>query len=592
MTQPDTEIALQRLVMALVGALAGLATWYFGELADTMFHRPRLYLFTVSFVMGGFTILLGIIGPLGWVRALAGALGLAALVSGLLTWATLRFDMLEPFFDSGLPLLAMALLLFIGTPFVSAGLQRRGGVVDYPLLFDTAWTILVRYLAAWLFTGVAWALVFLSNALFEIVGVSVIEDLLDIDPVPFALTGLFLGLAIAIMHELRAFVSPFLVLRLFRVILPVLTVVVGVFLVALPIRGLDRLFGNLSVAATLMAVTIAAITLITSTLDRNSEEEAQAAALRWSARIMCLMLPFLTAAAAWAVWLRVEAYGWTPERIAAALSAALLLGYAGLYALSVVTPGWAARIRQVNLAMALVVLALSALWLTPVVHAEAISTRSQLARFEAGRVTVNDLALWEMKDDWGRAGEAGLARLRDLAASQEQAQGSDLVAALDRLDAASSRFEFDRDKGTPPASAAEMAGLLAQIRVYPEGQSVSTEELATLQPFALDGLRSNCPRADEDGPGCVMILADLDPHKPGEEGLLLQRTASAVGLSVNTLTRVDGHLAVGRDLYDDVAGARLADRQDALLQAMKTGEFNLEPSGIRMITFGGTSVIP
>lgn len=592
MTQPDTEIALQRLVMALVGGLAGLATWYFGELADTMLHRPRLYLFTVSLVMGGFTILLGIIGPLGWLRALAGALGLAALVAGLLTWATLRFDTLEPFFDSGLPLVAMALLFFIGTPFVSAGLQRRGGVVDYPLLFDTAWAILVRYLAAWLFTGVAWALVFLSNALFEIAGVTVIEDLLDIDPVPFALTGMFLGLAIAIMHELRAYVSPFLVLRLFRVILPVLTAVVGVFLAALPLRGLDRLFGELSVAATLMAVTIAAITLITSTLDRNSEEEARAAALRWGARIMCLMLPFLTAAAAWAVWLRVDAYGWTPERVAAALSAALLLGYAGLYAVSVVTPGWGARIRQVNLAMALVVLALAALWLTPAIHAEAISTRSQLARFEAGKVAADDLALWELKDDWGRAGEAGLARLRDLAASQEHAQASDLAAALIRLDAAASRYEFDRDKDTPPADEAELARLLVQIRVYPEGQSVSTGELATLQPFALDWLRTNCPRADEVGPGCVMILADLDPHKAGDEGILLQRTASAAGLSVNALTRIDGRLAVGRDLYDDVGGAPLAGRQDALLQAMKTGEIGLQPSGIRMITLGGTSVIP
>lgn len=592
MTQPETETALQRLVMALVGALAGLAAWYFIDLADSMFHRPRLYLFTVNFVMGGFTILLGIVGPLGWPRALAGALGMAALVAGLLTWATLRFETLAPFFDSGLPLVAMALLLFVGTPFVSAALQRRGGGVSYPLLFDTAWAILVRYLAAWLFTGVAWALVYLSNALFEIVGVTVIDDLLDIDPVPFALTGLFLGLAIAIMHELRAYVSPFLVLRLFRVILPVLAVVVAVFLLALPLRGLDRLFGALSVAATLMAVTIAAITLITSTLDRNSEEEARAAPLRWSARIMCLMLPFLTAAAAWAVWLRVDAYGWTPARLAAALSAALLLVYALLYALSVLTPGWAARIRQVNLVMALVVLALSGLWLTPAIHAEAISTRSQLARFEAGKVAAADLALWEMKHDWGRAGAAGLSRLRDLAASEEEARASALATVLGRLDAAADRYEYDRDRATPAASPAELAGLLAQIRVFPAGQSVSAGDLATLQPFALDWLRTNCPGGTDAAPGCVMILADLDPHRPGEEGLLLQRTATEAGLSVNALSRVDGRLTVGRDLYEDVAGTRLTDRREALLRAMQTGEISLEPSGIRMITLGGTSVIP
>ena len=587
MTQTETQTALQRLALALVGAMAGLAAWFFGEMADTMFHNPRLFLLSVSFVMGGFALFLGIVGPLGWTRALAGAMGLAALVSGLLTWATFRFDTLEPFFDSGLPIAAMGLLLVIGTPFVSAGLQRRGGVLDYPLLFDTAWAILVRYMAAWLFTGVAWALVFLSNALLEIVGVTVIEDVLEIDPVPFALTGLFLGLAIAIMHELRAYVSPFLVLRLFRVILPVLTLVVAVFLVALPLRGLFGLFGDLSVAATLMAVTIAAITLVTSALDRGPEDEAQAAAMRWGARIMCLMLPFLAAAAAWAVWLRVAAYGWTPERLAAGLSAGLLLGYAVLYALSVLTPDWAARIRKVNLAMALVVLALAALWLTPVIQAEAISTRSQLARYEAGEVAVEDLALWEMKDDWGRAGMAGLTRLRDMAAAGDDA----LAAALDRLDSATSRYAFEQAPETPTTEA-EIADVLALLAVYPEGQEISRTELATLSPDVLDQLAKSCTLGDAEGPGCAVVLADLDPYREGEEGILLQRTQGQRRLIVTGLSRVDGALRTGRDLYADVTGVQLGVQVDQMLKSLAAGDIVIQPSGRQMITLGGTSVIP
>ena len=99
MTQPDTRSALQRLALALVGACGGLAAWYLSELAARMVEQPRLFLFLVSFVMGGFAALLGIIGPLTWPRALLGALGLASVVAGLLSLSTLRFDaaLVDPF---------------------------------------------------------------------------------------------------------------------------------------------------------------------------------------------------------------------------------------------------------------------------------------------------------------------------------------------------------------------------------------------------------------------------------------------------------------------------------------------------------------
>ena len=80
----------------------------------------------------------------------------------------------------------------------------------------------------------------------------IISDLLDIDGVPFVLTGLVLGLAIAVVNELSDYVSPYLILQLLRLLLPVLVVVMAVFIVALPFRGLSGLFGGLSAAATLM----------------------------------------------------------------------------------------------------------------------------------------------------------------------------------------------------------------------------------------------------------------------------------------------------------------------------------------------------
>lgn len=592
MPQPDTDTALDRLILAMVGALAGLAAWYFSEFAENVLHWPRLFLVTVTTVMGGFAVLLALVGPLSWPRALAGAGTLALSVAMLLLWSSFRFELPGPIFDSGLPIAAMICLFGIGTPFVSAALQRRGGALHYPLLFDTAWSVLVRYLAAWLFTGVAWGLVYLSDALLGLVGVTFIRRLLEIAPLPFALTGLFLGLAMAIVHELRAYVSPFLVLRLFRVILPVLTVVVAVFLLALPLRGLDGLFGGLSVAGTLMAVAIAAITLVTSALDRSKADEAKARVMRIAARGMCLMLPVLTAAAVWTVWLRVAAHGWTPERLAAGLSAAVLLGYAVLYAVVAVRRDWAQRIRQVNLGMALVVLALAALWLTPVLNAESIATRSQIARFEERKVDVDGLALWEMKADWGRAGTSGLDQLAAIALAGEHPEAEALGEALAVVGQASNRYEYDRDREHPAASDRELADILARLAVFPEGQTTSVKELATLPPYLLENLVKSCERGGGDGPGCVLVLADLNPHTPGEEGILVQRTDRYSGYSIFAVSRLNGRLNAGRNRLSDVTGEPLSGQWEALVGAIRSGEIGIVPSGQQMITFGEVGVIP
>ncbi|MDA7427961.1 DUF4153 domain-containing protein [Primorskyibacter aestuariivivens] len=591
MSTQDTTTAVNRAAMALVGAIAGTAGWFFADMAEEVITQPRLFLFSVTAVMGFFAVLLGLKGPLGWARAALGAAGLAALAAGLLVWASLRFDGLETFFDSPLPFIALFLLGFIGTPFVSAGLQAPGGTLDYPRLFDTAWSILVRYLAGWLFVAVVWGIVFLSDALLGLVGITLIEDLIEIDPVPFALTGLFLGLALAIMHELRAYISPFLVLRLFRILLPAVVLVVGIFLIALPLRGFGSLFGGFSIAATLMAVAIAAITLITSAIDRSDDEAAQAMIMTGAARIMAVMLVPLCVAAGWAVWLRVGQYGWTPERVAAALSAAVLTIYALAYAAAVLRAGWGARIRTINLWMALGVLALSALWLTPLIHAESITTRSQISRFEDGRLPVHDLPLWEMREDWGHAGAGGLARLRKIAELGTHEAADELQARLARLDAAETRYAFEAVDEAPPSDQVVDA-ILDNLRVLPEGQSVARSEIEGLPARVLDTMRRGCEIEGDAGPGCVLILSDLKPFVEGEEGVLILRGHAQDSIEVMGVARGPEGLVIQRTLFSDISGASLRGQDTALLEALLAGDISIEPSGINVISIGGISILP
>jgi hypothetical protein len=213
--------------------------------------------------------------------------------------------------------------------------------------------------------GVVWGLILLSGALFDLVGLTLIDDLLQIDVAPWLITGVVFGLALAVVNELSDFVSPFLILRLLRLLLPLVLVVLVVFLAALPLRGLTGLFGGLSSAGTLLAMVATAVTLISAAVDQADEDAVAGGLMAWATRALALILPLPAALATWALSLRVTQYGWTPERLFVAATAALAIAYGLSYAFSALRRSWRADIRSVNVFNALAIIVLAALWQTP-----------------------------------------------------------------------------------------------------------------------------------------------------------------------------------------------------------------------------------
>ncbi len=214
-----------RAIMAGVGALVGIAMWFLFEVAGEVVSNPQAFVILASFVAGGAAVLLAMAGPLSLGRAAFGAMLLAAPSALALGWASSGFEELETFIRNGLALVAWGVILFVGTPFLIVALRKDGDWRSYPELFDCSWRIVVRYAAAWLFVGLFWGILLLSNALLEIVDITVIDDLIDIEPMPHILTGAMLGLAIRVVHEMRDYLSPFMLLRLLRLLVPGVRVV-------------------------------------------------------------------------------------------------------------------------------------------------------------------------------------------------------------------------------------------------------------------------------------------------------------------------------------------------------------------------------
>ncbi|TCP41326.1 DUF4153 domain-containing protein [Rhodovulum marinum] len=576
--------AAGRITLGGLGLLAGLSAWLLRDLLpDRMADAPRVLLFLTALCTAFFSAALALAGPLPLRRALGAAALVALPLAGLMTWASLRFDDVAGFLASGHPWPGFALLLVLALPFLVAGLGQGTRMTDYAVLFGQSWMIVVRLAAAWLFVGLVWGVLFLSNALLELVGIDLIERLIDRPEVPYLLTGAVLGLALAVVGELSDFVSPDLVLRLLRLLLPVVLVVNAVFLAALPFRGLSNLFGEFSAAATLLAMAFGAATLVSTGLDAAEDRRVPGGLTCWCCRLMALILPALAGLAGFAIWMRVQQYGLTPDRIVAGALAALALGYGLAYAAAVLRGrGWGDRIRRANVAMALVAMAVIVAFFTPLMNPQRLSVANQLARFESGRIDAQALDLWAIGRDWGRAGQAGLARLAAL-------DDPGLAPRLAALDGAATRYAFERAGETDDA-ARLAADLAARLPVRPRGATLPEGLLASLRLWELQQIGRACTYRTAGGnPGCVAVLADFSEPRPGDEVLIVAHNPAGALLVRAYFAREDGPGFAMRS-PEFLSGGDFYRAPDDAIDALIAGDFRLEPQTLNALSVSGRTL--
>lgn len=525
MTDTDTvsqgSDTRMRLALGLMGAVAGACAWIIFDVLPDRVDSDRLILAFGSTLMGFFAAALAMTGPLKPVRAVVLAVPVGVIAGGGLTLASLRFAEIERFINSAHPIAAYWILTFLTLPFLISASQRKGGWRHYQLLFGHAWSVVVRYAAATLFMGLFWLVLALSDELLGLVDIDIISTLWEESWFVSIVSGAVLGLALAVVNELSDYVSPYLILRLLRLLLPVVLVVVALFLLMVPVRGLDQVFGGLSAAATLLAMGIAAATLVSTAVDESEQEEVKSPLMRAATQGLALLMPILAGLACFAIWLRVHQYGWSPARLTAATAGALVLAYGVFYAVAMVRRGdWPARVRQINIRMALVVIAIATLWLTPVLNAERISANSQVTRFLDGRTSLEALDLDTLYRDWGVAGARALERLE----AAEQVEDHDaLVARIAKARAGGGRAQ-DMAKAREDEAAANRAQLADLMVLRPEGASLPEGALDGLRDFIVRRWLEACARTDgQDRPGCVAVTADFLPELGGPEVIVFLR---------------------------------------------------------------------
>lgn len=547
------------LQMAGIGALAGLAFHVLFEAWDTQTGRPVLFASFAAVALFG--ALLALAAPGRLLRAAGFAVPIGLVLGGAVVWAAGRHAAVGAFLDLGYPVLSFAVALSILTGFAAAALRSPGGWKHYETLFEESWQAAVRLIVAMVMVGLFWALLALSDVLLQTVGLRVIDWLTE-SWRAWLLSGLVFGLSVAVLEGLRDYISPYLVLRLLRLFVPVVLLVEAVFVVALTFSGWDAVGGGLSPSGILITFGIVSVCLVSIAVDRDAGGAVKGRGMRGAVAALAGLVPVLAVLALWAIVMRVDQYGWTPARLMAATAAVALGVYGIAYALAVVLRrGWMARIRAANIALAWGVAAVCLIWLSPLLVPEAISARGQVVQAEEGQ-GADRLALRELAGKWGLPGQEALARIE----TARPDLSADILAA---------RME--------PSLQTAPVDLASRVPVYPEG-ALTPKALANWEIWRQRMLDAACTRSIPEGPGCAIYITQGTGDAP-EAGFLFEANWGRVDLT--QVAWEDGRLITGGD-----ALVLEGETSITMLRRLHSGEAVMTTREFPVLTLGDVTVFP
>jgi Domain of unknown function (DUF4153) len=307
-----------------------------------------------------------------------------------------------------------AVILFVGHHLVGPADTERRLIATYPAYFDWAWKDAVQLWLSLAFLGAFWAALELGASLFQLIHIDALHDLIQKEWFAFPISGLvFAGAVQLTTARIGLVVGVRLVgLTLLSWLLPVLTVLVVTFLIALPVRGLGALFGSKAAGSILLSSAGGLIVLISAAYQDGARPHLNIV-LRWSARVAGVALVPVTAVAGYALWLRVAQYGWTPARVEAAACTLIGSGYAAGYAIAAVwrTGAWLKRLEVANVVMAVVVMVVIACLFTSIADPARLAAADQVNRLAAGRIDPAHFDFNALNSD-GRYGKDALKRLQ------------------------------------------------------------------------------------------------------------------------------------------------------------------------------------
>ena len=315
-------------------------------------------------------------------------------------------------------LLFSAAALFISHHLVAAADIEGRRVPAFPALFDTASKAVVQLALSIGFTGAFWILLTLGSALFKVIGLTFLEDLLRKEWFAIPITFLVFATAVHLTDVRDGLIRGVRTvgLMLLSWLLLVMTVLAAGFVAALPFTGLDGLWETGSATSLVLAAAAALIILINAAYQDGRADNRPPAVLRVAVRVAAVLITPLIVIAVWGLALRISQHGLTPDRIIAGACALVGAAFAGGYGWAALSPfwrksDWMRPLEPTTVWTAMLAVALILLLFSPALDPARLSVMDQVARLEGGAVAPDKFDYHFLRFGSGKAGQAALARL-------------------------------------------------------------------------------------------------------------------------------------------------------------------------------------
>ncbi|MNQ52083.1 hypothetical protein D3C85_660870 [compost metagenome] len=367
-----------------------------------------------------------------------------------------------------------AAALFIAHHLIVPAVAARRWIADFDDYFDTAWKAGVQLVLSLGFTGAFWLLLFLGAALFHVIGLSFLSDLIGEEWFAIPVTCLVFATAVQLTDVRAGLIRGVrtVALMLLSWLLLVITVLVAGFLLALPFTGLDGLWKTGSATALVLSAAAALIILINTAYQDGREDNLPPVVLRVAVRVAAVLLTPLILIAIWGLSLRIGQHGLTPDRIIASACALVGIVYAAGYSWAALSPlwrkiSWMKPLERTNVAAAVLTVAVILALFSPLLDPARLSVGDQVARLKRGAVSAAQFDYGFLRFE---AGKSGRAALTDLAKSSN----AEIARRAKAAQATGNRYDLKQnDESIPsrtprvavwPADAALPAGFVAPVR--------------------------------------------------------------------------------------------------------------------------------
>lgn len=407
------------VVGALQGFICYLVTWY---MAWASLPADTVWLMCVipATVVVSTALSLSVTSfrqPVMWLVLL----GMAAVVGGMGVWLKWRIQGMERWNVQdaltifGIHLLLMSLLIL-------PWLQRRLAVTSqdaFDVWFhDKNWLNVLTILLIFLSNGLFWLVLYLWAELFELIGIDAFHTL-------FFKTDWFIAVAIGVVSACTAVLARTQARRVQALqnlltpiatgLLPLVAVLSLIFIAVLPFVGFEAISRRTSVAGLLVGLVLLLLVLVTVVWHPRRETLPYYSPLRSLVRVALLISPVYALLAVWALWLRIGQYGWSPERVCAALMTLIALVWASGFCISVIVRGRTTQRIRRSLAPAVGLLSLAILFLlnTPLLDPWRIGVASHMARYQEGKINAAQVSLYMLSHSGRKGREAMLTLQKD-----------------------------------------------------------------------------------------------------------------------------------------------------------------------------------